>query len=57
MKICLNKKLGGRALMVIGLLYLAAAMVLRQPAFSGVGGALIVIGVVLSRKNTGDGAA
>jgi membrane-bound ClpP family serine protease len=55
MKIRKNSKLAGRLLMASGVMFFAAAVMTRQPAFSGVGAALFVIGAVTTRKKDREG--
>jgi hypothetical protein len=45
-----NNKLAGRLLIASGVMFFIAATVMRQPAFSGVGAALLVIGAGVSQK-------
>jgi hypothetical protein len=50
MKISKNQKLGGRLMMGAGIAFFVAAFLSRQPAFSGAGAALFVIGIAIANK-------
>jgi hypothetical protein len=50
MKIRNNKRLGGNLMMAAGGLYFIAALTMHQPAFSGIGAGLFVIGVAIRKK-------
>jgi membrane-bound ClpP family serine protease len=50
MKIRKNRKLGGVLMMAAGIAFFVAAISSRQPAFSGVGSALFVIGIAIANK-------
>jgi membrane-bound ClpP family serine protease len=50
MKIRKNRKLGGILMMAAGVAFFVAAMFARQPAFSGAGTALFVIGIAIANK-------
>ena len=45
-----NNKLASRLLIGSGVMFFIAAATMRQPAFSGVGAALLVIGAGVSQK-------
>jgi hypothetical protein len=53
MKIQSNSKLGGALLIASSLCFFVTAALMHQPAFSGVGAALFVIGVAVRRKGVG----
>jgi membrane-bound ClpP family serine protease len=50
LKIKKNTKIAGRLLAASGVMFFIAAAMMRQPAFVGVGCALLVVGIVTSRK-------
>lgn len=50
MNIKKNNKVAGRLLIASGCAFFVTAAMMRQPAFAGVGGALVVIGAAISRK-------
>ena len=50
MQIRKNRKLGGSLLIAAGGAFFVAAVLARQPAFSGVGGALLVIGIAIRQR-------
>ena len=50
MKIRKNNKLAGRLLIASGVMFFVAAVMTHQPAFSGVGAALLVIGAAITSK-------
>jgi hypothetical protein len=45
-----NNKIAGGLLMAAAFAFFIAAGTMRQPAFSGVGGALLVIGISITQK-------
>lgn len=45
-----NNKLAGRLLIASGVMFFIAAATMRQPAFSGVGAALLVVGAGVAQK-------
>ena len=53
MKIRKNNKLAGCLLMASGAAFFVSAALMRQPAFTGVGCALLVVGAVVLRKGRG----
>ncbi|HEX9171892.1 MAG TPA: hypothetical protein VF861_04455 [Telluria sp.] len=52
MKTHRNKKIAGRLLMASGLTFLVTAAIMPQPAFYGVGAALLAIGIALFSKGS-----
>ncbi|WP_168710128.1 hypothetical protein [Massilia sp. Mn16-1_5] len=50
MKIQKNNKVAGALLIASGFAFFISAGLARQPAFSAVGGALVVIGISILRK-------
>jgi LPXTG-motif cell wall-anchored protein len=51
LKIHRNNKLAGCLLIASGLMFFVSAAMMRQPAFTAVGIALLVIGASVLRKN------
>ena len=51
MKIHRNNKLAGSLLIASGLMFFVSAAMMRRPAFTAVGIALLVIGASILRKN------
>ena len=47
-----NNKVAGALLIASGFAFLVSAGLMRQPAFSAVGGALVVIGISILRKGS-----
>ena len=52
MKPTRNTKLFGRLLLGLGVAFFVVSIFERQPAFSGVGAALFIIGIVTIRKTS-----